>query len=85
MPRRQTTTDREIPLYLIPHMITKRIRRHGDALERIIVCKSGSHYNNISIRTRRVKRDLRPCRRPVTAGDDSTAKKCGDRTDRGAA
>ncbi|MCX6683030.1 MAG: hypothetical protein NTY71_08640 [Methanoregula sp.] len=58
MPRRQTTTDREIPLYLIPHMIMKRIRTHGEALERVIVRTSGSHYYNISVRTRPVKREL---------------------------
>jgi hypothetical protein len=58
MPRRQTTTDRDIPLFIVPHMIMKRIRRHGENLERVIVRKSGSHYYNISIRTRPVKREL---------------------------
>lgn len=59
MPHRQTTTDRKIPLFIVPHMIMKRIRRHGEALERVIVRKSGSHYYNISIRTRPVKRELK--------------------------
>jgi len=59
MPRRQTTTDREIPLFIIPHVIMKRIRTHGENLERVIVRKSGSHYYNISIRTRPVKRELK--------------------------
>jgi hypothetical protein len=59
MPRRQTMTNRYIPLFIVPHMIMKRIRRHGEKLERVIVRKSGSHYYNISIRTRSVKRDLK--------------------------
>jgi hypothetical protein len=59
MPRRQTTTNREIPLFIVPHVIMQRIRRHGENLERVIVRKSGSHYYNISIRTRPVKRELK--------------------------
>jgi len=59
MPRRQTTTDRDIPLFIIPHVIMKRIRTHGENLERVIFRKSGSHYYNISIRTRPVKRELK--------------------------
>jgi hypothetical protein len=59
MPRRQTTVERDIPLFIVPHMIMKRIRKHGKNLERVIVRKSGSHYYNISIRTRPVKRELK--------------------------
>ena len=73
MPRRQTTTNREIPLFIVPHMNMKRIRRHGENLERVIVRKSGIHYYNISIRTRPVKRELRA--RAVEAG--APARICG--------
>ena len=59
MPRRQTTVERDVPLFIVPHMIMKRIRRHGENLERVIVRKSSSHYYNISIRTRAVKRELK--------------------------
>lgn len=59
MPRQQTTPDKSIPLFVIPHVIMQKIRRHGEALERVIVRKSGSHHYNISIRTRPVKRELR--------------------------
>jgi len=65
MPRRQTTTDRDIPLFIVPHVIMQRIRTHGENLERVIVRKSGSHYYNISIRTRPVKRELRPVAGPI--------------------
>lgn len=73
MPRRQPTTDREIPLFIIPHMIMKRIRMHGDAQERVIVRKSGSHYHNISIRTRAVKRELKQ----RATGAETSARVCG--------
>jgi hypothetical protein len=59
MPRRQTTVEREVPLFLIPHMIMKRIRQHEEAMERIIVRKTRRHFYNISIRTRPVKRECR--------------------------
>jgi hypothetical protein len=58
MPRRQTTVEREVPLFLVPHMIMKRIKQHEEAMERIIVRKVGRHYYNISIRTKPVKREL---------------------------
>jgi hypothetical protein len=74
MPRQQTTTDREIPLLNIPHVIMKRIRIHGEALECVIVRRSGSHYYNISIRTRPVKRDLKA----RAAGARTPARVCGD-------
>ncbi len=59
MPRRQTTIGRDIPLFIVPHIIMQKIRTHGENLERVIVRKSGSHYYNISIRTRPVKRELK--------------------------
>ena len=65
MPRRQTTIGRDIPLFIVPHVIMQKIRRHGENLERVIVRKSGSHYYNISIRTNPVKRELK--QRPAGA------------------
>jgi len=59
MPRRQTTTNRDIPLFILLHRIMKRVHRYGENLERVIVRKSGSHYYNISIRTRSVKQELK--------------------------
>jgi hypothetical protein len=70
MPRRQTTVERDIPLFIVPHMIMKRIRKHGENLERVIVRKSGSHYYNISIRTRPVKRELKE----ILAGAGTSAR-----------
>jgi hypothetical protein len=69
MPGRQTTNDRDMPPFIGPHMIMKRIRTHCGAPERITVRKSGSHYYNISIRTRTVKRELKA----RTTGGDAAA------------
>ncbi|MCX6691153.1 MAG: hypothetical protein NTW33_03645 [Methanoregula sp.] len=73
MPRRQTTVERDIPLFIVPHMIMTRIRRHGENLERVIVRKPDSHYYNISIRTRPVKRELKE----RGAGAGTSARVCG--------
>ena len=73
MPRRQTTIGRDIPLFIVPHIIMQKIRRHGENLERVIVRKSGSHYYNISIRTRPVKRELNQ----GLAGAGTSARVCG--------
>jgi hypothetical protein len=59
MPRRLATVERDIPLFLIPHIVLREVRRHGEGLERVIVRKSGSHFYNISIRTRPIKRELK--------------------------
>jgi hypothetical protein len=59
MPRRAATVEREIPLFLIPHIMMREVRTHGENLERVIVQKGGSHFYNISIRTRPIKRELR--------------------------
>jgi hypothetical protein len=59
MSRRLTTVERDIPLFIVPHMIMKRIRVHGEAMERVIVRKTRRHYYNISIQTRPVKREQR--------------------------
>lgn len=59
MPRRTATVERDIPLFLIPHMVLREVRKQGEELERIIVRKTGSHFYNISVRTRPIKRELR--------------------------
>ena len=63
MPRRPATIERDIPLFLVPHKIQEGIRNHGEDLERVIVSRGGSHFYNISIRTRPVKRELVRSRR----------------------
>ncbi len=57
MPRRLAKIERDIPLYLIPNIVKRGIVTHGQALERVIVSKARNHVYNVSIRTRRVKRE----------------------------
>ena len=59
MPRRPATIERDIPLYLVPHIVLRGVRRHGEELEQVIVRKTRRHFYNISIRTRPIKRELR--------------------------
>ena len=59
MPRRLATIERDIPLFLIPYIVMREVRSHGEELERVIVRKTSSHFYNVSIRTRPIKRELR--------------------------
>ena len=59
MPRRPAKIERDIPLYLIAPVVKREVSTHGEDLERVIVWKTGSHFYNISVRTRPVKRELR--------------------------
>ena len=65
MPRRSATVERDIPLFLIPHVLLREVRRHGEELERVIIRKTRSHFYNISIRTRPIKRELKGSRLKV--------------------
>jgi len=59
MPRKADLVRAEVPLFLIPPVIGKEIKKTGEALDRIVVRKCGHHFYNISIRTRPVCRELR--------------------------
>ena len=59
MPRRPAKIERDIPLYLIPDIVKRGVVTHGQTLERVIVSKTRNHFYNVSIRTRRVKKELR--------------------------
>jgi hypothetical protein len=88
MARHPTKTER-VPLYLIPDIVKREIRTNGEALHWVFVQKSGSHFYNIRIRTRPVKRELRSSwarsklreRLQGDAGDTGTDK--GKGTDEG--
>ena len=59
MARQPTKVERNIPLYLIPDIVKREVRNHGDDLDWIFVRTTGSHFYNIRIRTRRIKKELR--------------------------
>lgn len=60
MPRRAAVVIPDIPLFLIPHVIQNGILIHGEEVERVTIRKTFTHVYSMSIRTRSVKRELRP-------------------------
>lgn len=50
----------EIPLYLLPKAIARLIKLKGDAVYRISVVRTHWHHYNVSIRTKRIRRELAP-------------------------
>ncbi len=59
MPRRPALIERDIPLFLIPHIVRREVRTHGEELERVVIRKTRSHFYNVSIRTRPIKREFK--------------------------
>jgi len=59
MPRRPSKIERDIPLYLIAGIVKRGVSTYGEGLERVIVRKTGRHFYNVSIRTRRIRKELR--------------------------
>ena len=58
MPRRPTKIERDIPLWLIPDIVKREVKTFGEELEGLNVHTTESHFYNIRIRTRPVKREL---------------------------
>ena len=59
MPRRAAVVVREIPLYLITHIVMREVRNNGEEIERIIIQRTSQHFYNIGVRTKSVKRELK--------------------------
>jgi len=59
MPRRPTKTEQDIPLWLVPDIVKREVRTNGEELDWVFVRKTGSHFYNIRIRTKPVRRELR--------------------------
>jgi len=56
---RPATIGRDIPLFLIHPVVVRVVHTHGERLRRVIVRKTRSHFSNVSIRTRLIKRELK--------------------------
>jgi hypothetical protein len=56
----KSTRASEVPLYVIPQVITRMIRERGYMVYRISVVRTHHHHYNISVRTRSIPRELRP-------------------------
>ena len=59
MARQPTKVERNIPLWLIPDIVKREVRTNGEELDWVFVRKTGSHFYNIRIRTKPVRRELR--------------------------
>lgn len=70
-----------VPLYLLPKTIAHQLRLFGDAVYRISVKRINHHHYNVIVRTKSVKRELRPA--PVAAfeavpvNSRGVKKRCG--------
>jgi|GEM_PF-634555 hypothetical protein len=80
MPRRPAKIERDIPLWLIPDIVKRGVVTHGKTLERVIVSKTRNHFYNVSIRTRRVRRELKGGRKGGEAGELLNRDDKGTRT-----
>jgi hypothetical protein len=59
MPRRPATIERDIPLCLIPALVKRSVSIYGGRRKRVIVWESRSHFYNISIRTKPIRKERR--------------------------
>ncbi|MCX6682386.1 MAG: hypothetical protein NTY71_05310 [Methanoregula sp.] len=62
MPRRPTMTEERVPLFLLPHMVMRGIRTHGEELEWVMARRMSHHYYSMSIRTQPVRREFQKFR-----------------------
>ena len=77
MPKSKSVTEGEIPLYLLPHAISRQIFRIGDSVYRISVKRTHWHHYNISVRTKSLPKELAPARvtKRVVSGDSVTERR----------
>ena len=62
MPRRPTTTEERIPLFLLPHVVMQEIREHGEEVEWLMARRINHHFYTVSIRTKPVYREFQRSR-----------------------
>ncbi len=74
MTARRSATETGFPLYLIPHAIARQIHRQGGRVNRISVKRVCLHRYTITVRTKSLKRELRPgrSRRPPSGHPTET-------------
>jgi len=54
--------EREVPLFLLPHVIARQIKKTGDRIYRISVKRTHWHHYNVSVRTKSLPQELLPGR-----------------------
>jgi hypothetical protein len=83
MPRRPAKIVRDIPLCLIPGMVKRGVSIHGARLKRMIVWESRSHFYNISIRTKPVRKERKGSSARCGTGADLPEPNLADRESSG--
>ena len=58
MNEHRSRTEIEIPLYLLPQAVARKVWEWGDALYRISVMRTYWHHFNVTVRTRPVPKEL---------------------------
>jgi hypothetical protein len=58
MRKDRSKTETEVPLHLLPPVIARRIREWGDAVYSISVRRTHWHHYNVTVRTKRIPREL---------------------------
>jgi hypothetical protein len=56
--KRRSRTEGEIPLYLLPQAVGRKVKEWGDAVYRISVKRTHWHHYNVTVRTKPVPREL---------------------------
>jgi hypothetical protein len=75
MVKSRSRKETEIPLYLLPQAIARRIREWGAVVYRISVVRTRWHHYNVTVRTRRIKKELAPVPVAVLDALSDTGKK----------
>ena len=60
MVKGRSRAETEIPLYLLPLAVARRIREWGDVIYRISIVRTRWHHYNVTVRTRRIRKELAP-------------------------
>lgn len=74
MTKSLSVTVPEVPLWLLPQAVAQLIRRKGEAVYRISVVRTHYHHYNVSVRTKRIKRELAPAPVAVFSAVPGNAK-----------
>jgi hypothetical protein len=60
MTKRRSRSEKEVPLYLLPLAIARRVREWGAVVYRIRIVRTRWHHYNVTVRTRRIRKELAP-------------------------
>jgi hypothetical protein len=77
MMKRRSKTESGIPLWFLPHAIASRIREWGGAVYGISVKRTHWHHYNVTVRTKRIKKELAPV--PVAVFDAVSGTGSGEK------